>query len=559
MSSEIQRQMARNAFDKARKDAALFNVYNRFLGRSNELFSFDEVQRQLGGLQGVSGIRREIPIDAIIGSVGRFTDFTRDFLPRAQHDRERWANVKLAMESGAGLPPIEVYQVGETYFVVDGNHRVSIAKRRGDSLIMANVTVINTRVGLSPNDTPQDLIAKAEYAQFLEQTRLDEQIPEADFRVSEIGLYGFLLQQIELVHFKKSQAAGEEIPFSEAALAWYYDYYLPVVEVLREQNLLRFYSKRTETDLYIWLLENRQTIQAELGWSLQLDSVAAELAVREQSKASLRGVLQDLLNPEAGTGNWRERRLAAARGKMFSDIVVLLADDSFSGDEVKNAFVVAVQEDAHVLALLLDEQDIFAAVRQAFEAHCVAAGITGQLSTGKGNRNEILKARTRWADLAVLPAPLPGADPAEYHELLENIHIPVLVARPADLNKRCILLAMDDSPKSREALFLGAYLSSLWDLRLNVLSVDEGSGVSEVLENARDYLSGFVLDVSYIDASAADSDGSVPAEILKAAEARNAGLIVTGSYHAHTFGRHNIGHTLDTLLAESRIPILICR
>ena len=559
MTSEIPRQLAQIDFDKARKDSILIDVYNRMLGRSTELLAFEDVQRSLGGLQGVSGIRREILLDSIVGSVGRYNDFNRDFLPRSQHDRERWANVKVAMETNAGLPPIEVYQVGEVYFVVDGNHRVSIAKRRGDTYIMANITEINTRVGLSPEDTPQDLIAKAEYRQFLETTELDDAVPDADLRVSEIGLYGALLQQIELVHFQISRKAGREVPLSEAAIGWYNDYYLPVIEVLREQNLLRFYPKRTETDLYIWLLENRQAIQDEMGWSLQLDSIAAELSAREESKSSLRNTLRGLLSPGNAAGEWRERKLAATKGKMFNDIIVLLEDDSFSGDALENAIVVAAQEEASILALLLGDFTDFEEVRSRFEAHCRSAGVTGQLSTGTGKQNEILKARTRWADLAVLPAPQPDADPHEYHELLENIHIPALVARPVNLSQRSVLLAVDDSPKSQEALFLSAYLASLWGLKLNVVAVDEGSGVSELLEAVRSYLSAYSLEANCIAAQPHGPEKSVAAAILRAAEAEQAGVIITGGHHAHKLGRHSVGHTLDTLVAEANLPILICR
>ncbi len=552
------RQSARSDFEKARKDAILFDLYNRMLGRSTDLFSFDEVKRKLGGIQGSSAVRREIRLDAIVGSVGRYADFNRDFLPRYAFDQERWAGVKIAMETKSNIPPIDVYRVGEVYFVADGNHRVSIAKLRGDTYIMANVTEIITRVGLSPDDTPQDLITKAEYNDFLDRTKLDDTAVDVDLRASEIGLYPVLLQQIETL-----RAAGEALTFPEAALAWYNDHYLPVIEVLREQNLLRHYPNRTETDLYAWLVENREALEEEFGWTLHLDSVAAELAARKQSPGRLRGTLRQILDPESETGGWRERQLAGTKGKMFADIVVLLKDASIIGPALEIALTFAAQEDSHLLGLFIrqngdrNSQD-FTSAQQAFENLCREAGIFGQLATGKGERNDILKARTRWADLAVLPAPEPSSDPRDYHELLENIHIPALIARPSESEIRRMLLAFDDSPKSREALFMSAYLSGLWGLELSVISVDEGRGESAAAETALEYLDGYKIDNKVIQATLKEND-SVAATILAAAREEGAGLIVTGSYHAHKFGRHQIGRTLDTLLSQARVPLLICR
>src|SRR5688572_24943850 len=118
-------------FQSAHLRGKLQGVLARLTGKSNELLSYDEVARKLK-LQGRSdkGVQM-IPVDAIIGSVGRYPDFTRTFLPRRSEDQQRWAKVKaVAMNPlGEGLQPIEVYKVSEVYFVLDGNHRVSIARQ----------------------------------------------------------------------------------------------------------------------------------------------------------------------------------------------------------------------------------------------------------------------------------------------------------------------------------------------------------------------------------------------------------------------------------------------
>ncbi len=120
-------------FHSAHLRGKLQGVLARITGKSNELLSYEEIADKLK-LQGRSdkGIQM-IPVDAIIGSVGRYTDFTRTFLPRRVEDQQRWANVKAAALDPVGrrLQPIEVYKVSEVYFVLDGNHRVSIARQEG--------------------------------------------------------------------------------------------------------------------------------------------------------------------------------------------------------------------------------------------------------------------------------------------------------------------------------------------------------------------------------------------------------------------------------------------
>jgi len=170
----------------------------RLTGRSADLLSYEEVRQKLK----VKGMGKwgleDIPLDAIVGSVGRYTDFTRSFLPRQDSDEERWARVKVAVTDLGGLPPIEVYQIGQAYLVRDGNHRVSVARQVAATHIQAYVTEVRTKVPLLPDTQPDDLILKAEYTDFLERTRLDELRPEADLSVTVPGQYQALEEHIEV-------------------------------------------------------------------------------------------------------------------------------------------------------------------------------------------------------------------------------------------------------------------------------------------------------------------------------------------------------------------------
>ncbi len=118
-------EAARN-FQSARMSAFWQAAWALLTGKSIDLLSFDEVRQRLRlhderyiGLQ-------EIPIDKIVGSVGRYKDFTRSFLPRTNAVRSRWQRLDSMARGAEGFPPIEVYKVGEVYFVIDGNHRVSV-------------------------------------------------------------------------------------------------------------------------------------------------------------------------------------------------------------------------------------------------------------------------------------------------------------------------------------------------------------------------------------------------------------------------------------------------
>src|SRR5690606_19078844 len=126
----------------------------------------------------------DVPLDAIVGSVGRYQDFTREFLPLVNEDRHRWVGVKLAMTGLSGVPPVELYRIGSAYFVKDGNHRVSVARQLGAKTIHAYVTPVRTRVPIDADFDHDELIMASEYNDFLLETRIDELRPQADLRVT---------------------------------------------------------------------------------------------------------------------------------------------------------------------------------------------------------------------------------------------------------------------------------------------------------------------------------------------------------------------------------------
>ena len=87
--------------------------------------------------------QQEVALDNIRGTEGRLNDFDDRFNPLTDRTRQRWQSVAKAVDAGTQLPPVELIQVGKTYFVRDGHHRISVARALGQSTIAARVTVWN--------------------------------------------------------------------------------------------------------------------------------------------------------------------------------------------------------------------------------------------------------------------------------------------------------------------------------------------------------------------------------------------------------------------------------
>ena len=134
---------AQNEFNQARTKAAWERLFGLLTGKNYDLVDYTEVRKRLSNAYNIT-VSKEIPIASIVGTVSRNQDFTRTFLPKLVQDESRWVNVKMANESQQGVPPIDVYQIGEIYFVLDGHHRVSVMKSINAEYIQANVRVINT-------------------------------------------------------------------------------------------------------------------------------------------------------------------------------------------------------------------------------------------------------------------------------------------------------------------------------------------------------------------------------------------------------------------------------
>lgn len=246
--------------------AQLADLVRRLSGDDADLLHFDEVAKRLRSRQRIEKGTQMVPLDKIVGSVGRYKDFTREFLPRSGADKARWVRIDAAMNSLEGLPPVELYKLGDVYFVRDGNHRVSVARANDVSHIEAYVTEYATPIPLESSDFERDQwLIKMERLDFLAHTRLDELRPDHQLEISEPGRYEILRRHIQVHQYLRSRDMARALSWEEAVQSWYDTIYMPMVEAIRRYGVLDHFPERTEADLYLWIAHHREELAQRYG------------------------------------------------------------------------------------------------------------------------------------------------------------------------------------------------------------------------------------------------------------------------------------------------------
>lgn len=275
-------------FGKARRQAVIEQVSARLSGRDNAILPFDAIRTHLRQQNPLYQGVLNVPVDQIVGSVGRHKEFTRQFLPLEDSIQERWIGVD-ALARTQGWPPIELYQVGDVYFVVDGNHRLSVSHQLGMDTIEAHVWRFPESVQIGPEDSLDDILIRLEKERFMERTKLDEQIPNHGIRFTAPGRYVELMAQIVDFQQKLTIIDEDSTSVPEAAEAWFEMVYLPTVQVIEESSLLDAFPGRTVSDLFVWLSKHRDGLRDEYGDYQNLEELAEKLSeiYRERGVAKL--------------------------------------------------------------------------------------------------------------------------------------------------------------------------------------------------------------------------------------------------------------------------------
>ncbi len=274
-------------FERARHKAFVHELTSLLRRRPNELIPYHEIRRRLSPeRESYRGVRA-VPVDQIVGSVDRFRDFDREFLPRHNYTAGRWKNVDLAYYQDVRLPPIQLYKVGDVYFVKDGNHRVSVAKERGVEFIDAEVIEGHVRAPLYASMSPKELLAQVEYAEFLRLTDLDRICPDHDIRPTALGRYEEIWGHILLHQLWLAEQRGHEISTAEAVKDWYHEIYMPIVRTAREQGVTARFPNRSEADIYLWVMAHRDALTERAGHLVGPADSARDLARKLEREGSL--------------------------------------------------------------------------------------------------------------------------------------------------------------------------------------------------------------------------------------------------------------------------------
>lgn len=570
---ELSQEAVQN-FRSARLRAELERLRATLAGKSADLLSYEEVRQKINARETTLRDLQEIPLDAIVGSVGRYKDFTRRFLPRVDEDEQRWAKVFAFTDGLEGLPPIEVFQIGEVYFVRDGNHRVSVARELEATHIEAYVTLVETAVTLSPDVVPDDLIIKERYVQFLERTALDKTYPDLDLSMSAAGNYRVLEQQIAVHQHWLADKKGRSLTFSETAVDWYKTVYLPVVKMIWRRGMLRDFPNRTVTDLYVWIYKHRLRLAEELGWQVGAETAVNDLISSYSSRPErvwqrISEKLKDVITPDAledgpAPGAWRESWLKLHRDdRLFSHILVAINGRADGWRALEQALHIAQREEGHIYGLhvaLGAEADTALAVKAEFERRCRETAVSGELSIETGSVIRAITNRASWSDLVVVSlAHPPGNQPVQrlssgFSQLLRRCPRPVLAIPHAMSKLDNLLLAYDGSPKAEEALFVAAYLVGRWQASLTVVTVLDSRVGAETAVHLRHYLKS-----QNIAADCIEKEGDPAEIILQVAQNRESDFIIMGGYSHKPVMEIIVGSVVDQVLRTCNRPMLICR
>ncbi len=283
MSDEITAR-AEGDYGRVRRRAWWRDVVARLSGRQNQLLSYEAVKRslKLGGpiYRGV----KTVPVAQIVGSVDRYRDFDDVFLPKQDSTAGRWKSIARAFYSDVDLPPVRLYKVGDAYFVMDGHHRVSVAREQGIDFIDAEVQEVVSRVPVSADLKAEDLKILHEYRRFLERTRLDEIRPGQHIRFTVAGGYQQIIEHIATHRHYMQLEQQRDVSDAEAVADWYDQVYLPIVEVIRANKVLDDFPGRTESDLYLWIVEHLYFLR-EIEKDTSIEKAAEDYADQYSEKS----------------------------------------------------------------------------------------------------------------------------------------------------------------------------------------------------------------------------------------------------------------------------------
>lgn len=562
-------RQALDDFRRARSKAAMQRFWAGIRGRSLDLLPYDEISTKLRAVSRTDRGIKQVPLKDIVGSVNRIQDFDRNFLPLRDDDIYRWAGVKTAMTSplAKGVPPVSLYQIGDAYFVLDGNHRVSIAKEMGMETIEAYVTEIKTKVPVSRTLTSDELVQKAAYVNFLEDTKIDQILPGVDFSLHLIENYPLLKEHINVHQYYMGIEKNRPVSFEEAARHWYETLYSPVTSIIESSGLHHALRDLTVTDLYLWLLDQQNALQSDLGIELKPENVLDYAAGKEGIKSGSgwstaeEQIMQVLLKGD-------EQHQNPYQDCLFQHVTVALSEDdpdwialeqAILVDRCSNTAIRGVHVKSPGTQKLAVEMDVY---RQRFDQRLSEAGMRGKFFLREGGPASALLEFSLLSDLLVLKLSHPPAaslmDRISHGiiTILQQSRRPVLFVKEKPLAISSILLPFNGGQRSKEALYIAAYYAARYGCQLHLLLVMKGLDQDEVNRYyARTYLERLGVKAEYHQGSSE----SLTADVVSLAETLSVSTLILGGYENTTILDRVFRQTIDEILAQVPIPVMICQ
>ncbi len=570
---------AQREFDRALQKGRWRRRLKRLLGRDQGLLPFEEVKQRIGLREQRYRGLQPVPLDRIVGSLGRSGDFDRVFTPLQRYLQGKWVSVSSASSAGVHLPPISLYKVGDAYFVVDGHHRVSVARQEGQAFIDAEVVEVSSRVPVTADLTLEDLDTLAAYRQFLDETHLDVLRPEQDVRLTMPGDYARLQEHIRTHRYFVETETSREMSADEAVTHWYDHVYMPVVHEIRRGNMLADFPGLTEADLYFSVIERGYLMSLELGRPLAPWELARDFG--QQYGTGIKNVLRRLVSRLLGwivprvlrsgprAGAWRSERVeAAGEQKLFHEILVTLTGAPSGWRAVEQAAEIARREGGalrglHVLANGSENARQYG--QQVLDDFYERARELGVMATGRivqGDVVEKILSDARWADLVVINQRREQGQVAErplgtiFQGVATRVARPILaVPGSPSLDLQRVALAYDASPKSREALYVFRYILSHWGLSGVILSSGETGASEKDMSEAEAY----VREAGVTDVQLRRENGPAHEAILRAMERESAQLLLMGGYGSAPLIKVFAGSTVDRVLRHASFPVIICK
>ena len=168
------------------------------------LLDFSSIEKNLEHVHQHNAGVQAVPIDKIVGSLGRYNDFTEGFLSHTEGISAKYESVKRSLLAGKILPPVKVYKIADNYFVIDGHHRITVAKNELQAKeVDADVTEIHFDLNLSSKkkysyntERAKDFLIKLEEEVFQKKTFLKNNILVHPLKVTDLTSFGKLYEEI---------------------------------------------------------------------------------------------------------------------------------------------------------------------------------------------------------------------------------------------------------------------------------------------------------------------------------------------------------------------------